>query len=308
VITVMGEALVDLIIDANGDVGSVVGGAELNAARTMARLGVPVDFLGGISGDPMGLRIARSLASDGIGRALGNPTSEPTTLAIATIDADGAASYRFLFAGTSALAVTPAVALAAIPDSCTMLHIGGTALLGLPFAGAAIAVVEASPPDLLVMFDPNCRPVIPHDASAYRAVMAEIGRRADIVKASTEDLDYMFPGQNPNVSARELQRTSGALVLVTDATRPLRIFQDETVLECPVPQVEVVDTVGAGDSFGGGFLAWWYANGFGQSELSSRELVMRAAEVGLAVAAVNCTRSGANPPTRAELGDAWLAA
>jgi fructokinase len=304
----MGEALVDIIINAHGDVDSVVGGAELNAARTMARLGVPVDFLGGISADPMGVRIARSLTSDGINRALETPTSEPTTLAIATIAADGAASYRFLFAGTSALAVTPAVALAAIPSSCTMLHIGGTALLGLPFADAATAVVRNSPGDRLVMFDPNCRPVIPHDPKAYRAVMAEIAQRADIVKASTEDLAYMFPEQDPGDAARALQRDSTALVLVTDATRPLRIFHGDAVIECPVPQVEVVDTVGAGDSFGGGFLAWWYANGLGQSELSSRELVLRAAEVGLAVAAVNCTRSGANPPTRAELGDAWLAA
>ena len=110
-IYVIGEALIDIIVDAKGTVlASVVGGAPLNTARTIARLEVPATFLGGISTDAFGNRMMRLLAEDGVHYALGTQVSEPTTLAIAELDQHGAATYRFVMDNTSAAAVTPALA------------------------------------------------------------------------------------------------------------------------------------------------------------------------------------------------------
>ena len=106
-ISVLGEALVDIIVDPRGEVTSVVGGAPLNTARTIARLGIPATFLGGVSTDAFGGRIMRLLDDDGVTLGLGAQVPEPTTLAIAQIDEHGAATYRFMMEGTSAAAVTP---------------------------------------------------------------------------------------------------------------------------------------------------------------------------------------------------------
>ena len=134
VITVVGEALIDIIVDPAGNVTSVVGGAPLNTARTIARLGVPATFLGGVSTDAFGARIMRLLESDGVGYALGSQVDEPTTLAIAQIDAHGAATYRFMMEGTSAAAVTPEAALAHVGSDCSALHVGTLGLVLQPLA------------------------------------------------------------------------------------------------------------------------------------------------------------------------------
>ena len=117
VITVIGEALVDVIVDTDGEVTSVVGGAPLNTARAVARLGVPATFLGGISTDAFGRRILRLLEADGVILGLGVQVPEPTTLAIAQLDEGGAATYRFLMEGTSSAALTPAMALSHIDSA-----------------------------------------------------------------------------------------------------------------------------------------------------------------------------------------------
>ena len=159
-ITVVGEALIDINVDPAGNVTSVVGGAPLNTARTIARLGVPATFLGGVSTDAFGARIMRLLQADGVGYALGEQVDEPTTLAIAQIDAEGAATYRFMMEGTSAAAVTPHAALSHVGTQCSALHVGTLGLVLQPLADATAAVVAASPADRLVMVDPNCRPSV----------------------------------------------------------------------------------------------------------------------------------------------------
>ena len=140
-ITVIGEALVDIIVDAQGEVTSVVGGGPLNTARTVARLGVPSTFLGGVSTDPFGARIMRLLEQDGVRLGLGEQVPEPTTLAIAQIDASGAATYRFLLDGTSAATVTPEMALAHMDAEARAIHAGTLALVMQPLADALVAVV-----------------------------------------------------------------------------------------------------------------------------------------------------------------------
>ena len=138
-ITVIGEALVDIIVDPQGDVTSVVGGAPLNTARTVARLGVPSTFLGGVSTDAFGERIMRLLDADAVSLGLERQVDEPTTIAIASLDTSGAATYRFMMDGTSAAALTPDMALAHVGNDCRALHVGTLGLVLQPLADASVA-------------------------------------------------------------------------------------------------------------------------------------------------------------------------
>ena len=296
VITVVGEALIDIIVDPAGNVTSVVGGAPLNTARTIARLGVPATFLGGVSTDAFGARIMRLLASDGVGYALGSQVDEPTTLAIAQIDAHGAATYRFMMEGTSAAAVTPEAALAHIGPDCSALHVGTLGLVLQPLADATAAVVAASPDDRLVMVDPNCRPSVMTSSDVFERTLRAVLERADIVKVSGDDLAFIYPALEVHDAAITLQRDSGAVVLFTDGAKSVHVLtgSDDVILE--VPQVVVVDTVGAGDSFSGGFLDQWQTRGLGRADVTNLDEVLSAARFGISVAGITCQRPGADPP------------
>ncbi len=300
-ITVGSDALIDIIVDAQGTVTSVVGGGALNTARTVGRLGQPVSFLGGVSGDSFGTRIARLLASDGVHYALEDRVSAPTTLAIAELDEQGAASYRFLLAGTSVDAMTPALATRHMPPETTMLHVGTLGLVLQPTADALRAVVEASPDDRLVMVDPNCRPSVLSNDQVFRATLEGIWPRADVIKVSSDDLAFLDPDVDAATGAQALQQRSGGVVLLTDGPGSVHVITSGDRFEVTVPAVPVVDTVGAGDALSGGFLARWAQRGLGRKDLSDLPAVLDAVRYGIRVAGLTCQRAGADPPRLSEL-------
>ena len=301
-ITVMGEALIDIIVSPQGDVtAAAIGGAPLNTARTLARLDVPVSFLGGVSTDAFGRRISRMLASDGVAYALGEPMNAPTTLAIAELDETGAATYRFVFDGTSATLVTPAQALAAVGDDCSMLHVGTLALVLEPLAEATRAVVEAAPVSRIVMVDPNCRPAVMAGSAVFQETLGSVLARADVIKVSGDDLAFLYPGERPSTAAEQIHMRTGAAVLFTDGANSVEVMCAGGKRILDVPAVAVIDTVGAGDSFSGGFLAHWVHQGWGREELHELDKVVAGAEFGIRVAGITCQRAGAEPPFAAEL-------
>lgn len=302
-VAVIGEALVDIIIDRHGEVAaSVVGGAPLNTARTLARLGVPTSFVGGISADPLGQRILRLLDADGVRHGLPRSVEAPTTLAIAQLDEAGAATYRFLMEGTSACAVAPAEALAAVGPATRVVHAGTLGLVLEPLADATRAVVAASPADRIVMVDPNCRPSVMASSAVFDRTLAAVLERADVVKVSGDDLAFMAPGEPALEAARALHRRTGASVLLTDGARAVHVIAADGERTLEVPAVPVVDTVGAGDSFSGGVLAWWLERDLPRADLARADLLAEAAAHGIAVAGITCQRAGADPPRAAELG------
>jgi len=305
VISVLGEALVDIIVDPQGEVTSVVGGAPLNTARTIARLGIPATFLGGVSTDAFGERIMRLLAQDGVTLGLGSQVPEPTTLAIAQIDAHGAATYRFMMEGTSAAAVTPQMAVEHLEPSVRAIHVGTLGLVLQPLADASVALVAAAHDDQLVMVDPNCRPSVMTGSPVFAQALESVLSRADVIKVSGDDLEFLFPGQDPARSAADLARTSGSVVLFTDGAEAVHVLADGTDIAVDVPRVPVVDTVGAGDSFSGGFLAWWMHHGRGRDDLDDIEAVAAAARFGVAVAGITCQRAGAEPPHIGDVPGGW---
>jgi fructokinase len=152
------------------------------------------------------------------------------------------------------------------------------------------------------MLDPNARPSITRDAGAWRARIGRILARADIVKASTEDLEYLRPGDTPEAAAAWVQAQGPAVVLVTDGSRPVRVLAGATTESVPAPPVDVVDTVGAGDTFGGAFLACLVHDRVAPDGLRDQATVLRAARFAVRASAAVCARAGANPPTLDELG------
>lgn len=304
-ISVLGEALVDIIVDPQGEVTSVVGGAPLNTARTVARLGIPSTFLGGVSTDAFGGRMMRLLDADGVVLGLGAQVPEPTTLAIAQIDEHGAATYRFMMEGTSAAAVTPEMAVSHLDPSTRAIHVGTLGLVLQPLADASVALVAAATDDQIVMVDPNCRPSVMTGSSVFADSLAAVLPRADVIKVSGDDLEFLSPGVDTAQAARDLAARSGSVVLFTDGASAVRVLHDGHEVVVEVPRVPVVDTVGAGDSFSGGFLAWWMQHGKGRADLADVEAVVAATTFGVAVAGITCQRPGADPPHIDDVPGGW---
>jgi fructokinase len=301
VIVVVGEALVDLLVRPDGSLAAVPGGGPYNTARAIARLGERVAWVGGLSDDRFGRELEAGLVADGVALDLVQRTTDPTTLALAELDADGAATYRFYTERTSAPAVLPGPFAAGLPAGTRALHAGTLGFVLEPLASTVEALVAALPDDALLMVDPNCRPSITTDPDAYRARIRRVLGRADVVKVSTDDLAFLEPGAEALDAAARIATLGAHAVLVTDGGGPVRVLTAGSVATVDVPAVRIVDTVGAGDTFGGAVLASLVHDGVSRATLESDSL-MRAVRFGVRASAITCSRAGANPPTLDEVG------
>jgi fructokinase len=301
-IVVAGESLIDLIVGADGRVEAIPGGGPYTVARTLGRLGHAVSFLGRLSTDRFGSMLRAGLIADGVDLGLAPPTDAPTLLAVAELDAGGAARYRFYVDGTAA----PGLVMADVPDglpaTTTALHVGTLGLVFEPMAATIEALVAGVDPDVLVVIDPNCRPTAIADAPAYRGRIGRILGRVDVAKVSVDDLAWLDPGRDPLDAARRFLDRGPSAVLVTNGEQPVRLVTSSGVTEHPVPVVRVVDSVGAGDAFGAGFLAAWIGRGRGRADLADRSALEAATSFAIRVGTLTTMRAGAEPPTMAELG------
>jgi fructokinase len=304
-ITVAGEALIDLIVDPDGHVDPRLGGAGFNTARAVARLGHPTAFLNRLSGDRFGQLMRADLNRHGVRLVVEAPTEAPTTLALVDLDPVGVPSYHFYLEGTSASAVGPGQAVLA--EGTTALLVGALGLVMEPVGTSTERMTVGAPEGVTVMLDPNVRPRAITSRPDYVGRLMRILRRADVVKTSTEDLAYLYPGQDPGAAAAELLAQGPACVLVTDGGAPVRAFAGGRQVRAEVPAAPVVDTVGAGDAFGGAFLTWWTGNGLGRSDLGDPEAVRGAIQAAILASVITCTRRGAEPPWAYELAghDGW---
>jgi fructokinase len=302
-IVVAGEALIDRIESPDGRVVDVPGGGPYNVARTIARLGGRVAFLGRLSNDDQGLLLRSRLVADGVETGLIVPTDDPTTIALARVDRDGVATYAFNLEGTAAAGLVPGDLPGGLPPDTAALHVGTLGLVVEPMATTIETLAASAGPAVLVMLDLNCRPSAIADPAAYRARIDRILARADIVKASVEDLAYLRPGVAPRRAARDLQAMGPMAVLLTDGGRPVRIVSADGFDELPIPPTSVVDTVGAGDAFGGGFLSAWIGAGLRRDDAGQRGSLITATLIAIAVAGLTTTRAGAEPPAAAEVSE-----
>ncbi|MDQ3722335.1 MAG: PfkB family carbohydrate kinase, partial [Actinomycetota bacterium] len=208
-ILVAGEALFDLVAGpgAGGDEAALTGhpgGGPFNVARTIGRLRQPVAFLGRLSTDRLGATHERMLADDGVLPDCIVRSADPTTLALASLDEEGAASYGFYTAATAAAGLTAQDALAVLPERVAALHIGTLGLVLEPLATAMEAVVEQFAGSTIVVVDPNCRSQAIDDPRAFRARLARVLAHSDVAKVSEEDLAWLDPDRSPPAAARGL--------------------------------------------------------------------------------------------------------
>jgi fructokinase len=289
---VVGEALMDLIPVVGGDRVPIVGGGPANTAKAVARLGYPTYFVGGISSDEYGRAVELELLRSGVDLSLVHRGDSPTALAIATINEAGLASYEFKLDSTVSFNFHSSW----LPkEDAEVIHIGSVATLLEP--GASELYKWLSNKSATVVFDPNVRPSIQGNREIYRDSVERWIDLAKIVKLSEDDFSWLYENSESEVIANWLSRDT-EIVVVTRAERGLSAFTREGRIDCPAAKVELVDSVGAGDTIGAviveGLLKYGLA---GLKTDVLRQVLERAARA----AGITCSRAGANPPWKEEL-------
>jgi fructokinase len=301
VILVCGEALIDVLENDDGTQRQAAGGGPFNTARALARLGIPTAFLGHLSTDSFGRHLAELLGSDGVNLDLTTIGPEPTTIAIANVDGDGLAEYEFRFEGTSAPNLTADMVPDELPTGIAALHVGTLGLALEPMASTLAALVQRESGRRLVMLDPNVRRTVASD-SAYRDRLQSLIRQSTIVKASVEDLAWLYPGDHYKSAANRMLDVGVRLVVVTLGVEGAFGATDSASVAVAAPHVDVVDTVGAGDTFGAALLARLFDFDLVSPDLELDMMQLESAlRFACLAAAITVTRVGADPPYRSEL-------
>lgn len=300
-----GEALIDMLPreTAAGESAFVAypGGAVLNTAVALGRLGVRAGFFSGISTDMFGQLLDRALRrANVVSLALRSP--RPTTLAFVTLEATRAA-YAFYDENTAARMIGVAD-LPAMPREVKALFLGGISLASEPCGSAYEALLMREAPSRVVMLDANIRPGFIAAEPVYRARIGRMMARADIVKLSTEDLHWLLGRGSPGDLAHEVLAMGPRLVCITEGAAGARAVTARHEIIVAAETVDVADTIGAGDTFNAGLLAALdRAGALSKPALAGiGETMLEAAlRLGCRAAAVTVSRTGANPPWAHEL-------
>lgn len=301
-IVVCGEALIDLVVEADGRLRPAPGGGPFNTARAIARLGAPVAFLGRLSTDEFGRGLCTLLEEDGVDTSLVSRGDEPTTLAIARLDAGRAARYDFYHVGTSAPNLGPAMVPAKLGHDVDAVHVGSLGLVLEPMASTLFELMRRESARRVVMLDPNVRPVLISNADAYRSRLESAMALGAIVKASQEDVRWLYPGVDLEPAASRMLAAGARLVVITLGVEGAAGFTRRGGTRVRAPSVDVVDTIGAGDTFGAALLAWLHERGLLARDLSLEEPELESAlEFACRAASFTCGRAGADPPRRDQL-------
>ena len=298
-----GEALIDMIPNETGAYVPHVGGAVLNTAVALGRLGAPSALVTGLSSDPFGQMIADHLHASHVDTTHAVRSGRNTTLAFVHLD-QGNATYTFYDDETATSAIQPAD-LPALPTSTEAVFFGGISLCNPPVADSLINMAIGVPASTLVMADPNIRPGFARDQTAYRARLTRLLARVDIAKLSDDDISWLIPDGDLAAKAQTVLDMGPKMLLLTEGGAGATAYLRGGVsARAAAQQVTVVDTVGAGDTFNAGCLmALREAGALTPAALSGLDAaaLTEMLEFAARVAAVTVSRAGANPPWAHEL-------
>ena len=307
IVAVAGEALVDLVpAPVGGYLEIAPGGSPANVAVGLARLGVPARMLARIADDPLGRRVRHHLERNGVALDHVVPADEQTSMALVTVDDDGVPSYDFRVLGTADWQWSADELAGALDGPVVAVHSGSLALTTPPGAAHLRALLAGARDRVTVSYDPNCRPLLMGDPADVLTGVHELLGASDVVKVSSEDLEWL--GLTPEAALEDWLGRGPAVVTVTLGGDGV-LAGTATGLRTRRPgvRVEVVDTVGAGDTFSAALLA-----GLHRRDLlgADRRDALRAVDgptldalldEAAAAAAITCSRRGADPPTADEL-------
>jgi len=304
VIVVTGEALIDVVVDRDGDSTETPGGSPLNVAVGLARLDIPTTLISQVGHDQRGGLVVDHVTGSGAEIVAVPTSSGRTSVATAHLDEGGAASYEFELEWNLPRQELP---------PCRALHVGSLGTLLVPGRDSVLDLVEqACAREGFVSYDANLRESFVDDRDRTRREVQALAARCTLVKLSDEDADVLDPGTDPDDFARALlggERTR--IVLLTRGSEGATAFTAKGETSAVPRQVEVVDTVGAGDAFMAATLAQlWDLDAFGHPGPGLpvvEEEIARLLRGAMEVAAITCERRGANPPRRLELPRGWPA-
>lgn len=305
-IALVGESLIDFTCTTGLSFEGHEGGALTNSAIAAARLGQPTGFVTQLSTDMFGERLLRHLEGNGVDTRFVLRSDAPSTLAFVE-RLPTTNRYAFYTQGTADTQWSPEV-LPALPDSCRFLHFGSISLLAEPAAGRITQFVEAQRGRRIVLFDPNVRPSLIADMAAYRARVPRWVTACDLLKFSDEDAAFLAPGLSLSQAASSFLEgapNGPRAVVVTRGGDGATLFRPgRPAIDVAPPRVQVADTIGAGDTFAAGLSVGLLEQGVEHPQQLTDlpdEGWSDVLHFAATAAALNCTREGCDPPTRAEL-------
>jgi fructokinase len=304
-----GDALVDFLpvkaVDGRDAAVPVAGGSCLNIAVGMARLGAPAGFVGGISTDLFGRIVADHALTSKVDLRYATRSAHQTTLAFVRY-VGGEPQYAFYDEATASRNWT--YRAGSIPfDETEAIHVGSTTLANDQGAAQALAMIEDAGATT-ISFDPNCRPDLVRDKARYVGQMDAFAAAADIVRMSDVDFEFLYGGGDYEERAKELMAAGTSLVVVTRGIKGAQAWHRAAgPVKVEAPTIDVVDTIGAGDSFQAALLFALRAVGRikrgALTQMNAGEL-HRALSFAAACAAFTCSRAGADPPRHSDVGPA----
>ena len=285
-----GEALIDLLPDENGHVKAIVGGGPANTARAVAKLGLESFFIGGISSDSYGQMIEDVLQQSGVLLDLVKFSNLPTATAAVTLDSSGSANYKFFLDDTATFDFSSDWLPRGEPK---VLHCGTLGALIEP--GASELFEWAKERRSTIVFDPNVRPSVLSDSLKYRRLMERWFQVSEVIKLSEDDFYWLYGDKEPSY----LLEFGPKLVVLTHGAKGISAYMNGFKALAEGYEVEVIDTVGAGDTVGAILLESISKSGVNGLMEDLPQVLNRATKA----AAITCSRAGAQPPTVAELAE-----
>ncbi len=299
-IVCFGEALIDFKETGPLAFQGFVGGSPLNVTVAAARLGTPVALAAQVSRDLFGEAIVAHLEANSVDTSLVLKDAAPSTLAFVA-ESGGDVDFSFIDEGAADTGYDPRPR-PQLPGTVEFIVFSSIRLLREPSASAITEIVAAHRDRTTVMFDPNIRPALIPDRAAYEPTLKLALELSHLVKVSTQDLRWLYPDADPLAAAESWLGRGPEAVIVTQGEAPTVLVRAQGQLEIPVPHVQIADTVGAGDTFMGALMVRLGEKGHTGGLDTLPDAAWRdALAFAAAAAALNCTRSGADPPTRAEL-------
>ncbi|MFC5931384.1 carbohydrate kinase [Cryobacterium melibiosiphilum] len=300
---VVGEALVDVVATADGFV-DYPGGSPMNVAIGLARLEHPVQLVTRIGSDARGVALQEHIEQSGVALYPGSLCTEATSTATATLDAAGAATYDFN--------INWSLDFVDLLPATPLLHFGSIAAFLEPGATDARRLLAEAPASTIVTFDPNIRPSLLHSHADAVATVEDLAGLSTVVKLSDEDAHWLYPARTVDEVLDHLLALGPVLVIATLGGDGAILATATERVTCPGITVDVADTIGAGDSFMSGLihhLARLLATGTTPAALRAggvftRDELLRAGSFAVQCAGITVSRTGANPPTLAEVSAA----